>query len=194
MTQLCFATNNKHKIEEVAALLGGHFTLMSLADIGCTEELAEDFFTIAENSQQKAEYVFKKYNVACFADDSGLEVSALNGEPGVDSAHYAGPQRNHNDNMNFLLEKLKGVENRKAQFKTIITLIERTGSMQQFEGIVTGKIINEKRGTIGFGYDPIFIPDGFPKTLAEMTMEEKNKISHRARAMNKLVDYLRTKV
>jgi XTP/dITP diphosphohydrolase len=188
--KLCFATNNKHKIEEVAALLGGHFSLMSLADIGCKEELAEDFFTIAENSLQKAEYVFKKYKVPCFADDSGLEVDALHGKPGADSAHYAGPQRSHHDNMNLLLKNLKGVENRKAQFKTVITLFQSNGWMKQFEGIVTGNIINEKRGTMGFGYDPIFVPDGFSKTLAEMTMEEKNKISHRARAIKKLVGHL----
>lgn len=188
--KLCFATNNKHKIEEVAALLGGHFSLMSLADIGCTEELAEDFFTIAENSLQKAEYVFKKYKVPCFADDSGLEVDALHGKPGADSAHYAGPQRSHHDNMNLLLKNLKGVENRKAQFKTVITLFQSNGWMKQFEGIVTGNIINEKRGTMGFGYDPIFVPDGFSKTLAEMTMEEKNKISHRACAIKKLVGHL----
>lgn len=189
--KFCFATNNKHKIEEVAALLGGHFQLLSLRDIGCTEELAEDFFTLEENSRQKAEYVFKKFNVPCFADDSGLEVGAISGEPGAISAHYAGPQRNHDDNMNLLLNKLKGIEDRRAQFRTVITLFEDNGFMKQFEGIVTGKIIDGKRGTIGFGYDPIFVPDGFSKTLAEMTMEEKNQISHRAQAVHKLVEYLK---
>jgi XTP/dITP diphosphohydrolase len=193
MEKICFATNNKHKIEEVAALLGSHFHLLSLHGIGCNEELAEDFFTLEENSKQKAEYVFKNYKVPCFADDSGLEVEALNGEPGADSAHYAGPQRNHDDNMNLLLRKLTGVENRKAQFRTVITLFESNGSMNQFEGIVRGKIIDSKRGNMGFGYDPIFVPDGFSKTLAELTMEEKNKISHRAMAVQKLVDYLKSK-
>lgn len=191
MKQICFATNNIHKIEEVAALLGSHFHLLSLADIGCHEPLAEDFFTLEENSQQKAEYVFKNHHVACFADDSGLEIEALHGAPGVDSAHYAGPQRSHDDNMNMVLEKLQHAENRKAQFRTVITLFESDGSMKQFEGIVDGEIIREKRGTMGFGYDPIFVPDGFSKTLAEMTMEEKNKISHRAKAVSKLVDYLK---
>lgn len=193
MKRLCFATNNKHKIEEVAALLGGHFSLLSLNDIGCIEELAEDFFTLEENSRQKAEYVFKNYKVPCFADDSGLEVEALNGEPGVDSAHYAGPQRSHDDNMNLLLQKLEDIDNRKAKFRTVITLFENNGLMKQFEGAVKGKIIDDKRGTMGFGYDPIFVPEGFSKTLAEMTMEEKNKISHRARAVQKLVEYLKGK-
>ena len=191
---LCFATNNQYKIDEVAALLGGHFRLLSLRDIGCTEDLAEDFFTLEENSRQKAEYVFQKYQVVCFADDSGLEVEALHGEPGVNSAHYAGAQRSHNDNMNLLLQKLQGQENRKAQFRAVITLFESDGSSKQFEGIVTGKIIDTKRGTMGFGYDPIFVPDGFSKTLAEMMMAEKNKISHRAIAVQKLVEYLKEKL
>jgi XTP/dITP diphosphohydrolase len=193
MNQICFATNNKHKIEEVAALLGGHFHLLSLHEIGCDTELAEDFFTLEENSKQKAEYVFKNYNVPCFADDSGLEVEALHGEPGADSAHYAGQQRNHDDNMNLLLRKLTGIENRKAQFRTVITLFESNGAMKQFEGIVKGKIIDDKRGDMGFGYDPIFVPEGFSKTLAELMMEEKNAISHRAKAVEKLVDYLKSK-
>jgi XTP/dITP diphosphohydrolase len=194
MSPLCFATNNKHKIEEVATLLGGHFQLQSLTDIGCQEELAEDFFTLEGNSRQKAEFVFKNFNVSCFADDTGLEVEALNGEPGVFSARYAGVQRNSDDNMNLLLQKLTDHPNRNARFRTVITLFEKDGAVKQFEGIVTGKIVFQKRGAGGFGYDPIFQPDGFSKTLAEMTMEEKNKISHRARAMNKLVDYLRSKV
>jgi XTP/dITP diphosphohydrolase len=193
MTQLCFATNNQHKIEEVAALLGGHFQLLSLLNIGCQEELAEDFFTLEDNSHQKAEFVFKNFNVPCFADDTGLEVEALNGEPGVFSARYAGPQRNSNDNMNLLLQKLTGHPNRNARFRTVITLFESDGAVKQFEGIVAGKILTEKRGTEGFGYDPIFQPDGFSKTLAEMAMEEKNRISHRARAMTRLAEYLQAK-
>jgi XTP/dITP diphosphohydrolase len=193
MTELCFATNNQHKLDEVGRLLGGRFHLLNLHDIGCEVELAEDFYTLEENSKQKAEYVFKNYGVPCFADDSGLEVEALNGEPGVFSARYAGLQRNSNDNMNLLLQKLAGVQNRKAQFRAVITLFELNRSMNQFEGIVCGKIIDDKRGTMGFGYDPIFVPDGFSKTLAELTIEEKNKISHRAMAVQKLVDYLKAK-
>lgn len=191
MMDLCFATNNQHKIEEVAAMLGGHFHLLSLADIGCSEELPEDFFTLEENSRQKAEYVYTKFHVPCFADDSGLEVEALNGLPGADSAHFAGPQRNHDDNMNLLLEKLTSIANRKAQFRAVITLFESNGSMKQFEGIIPGKILDHKRGTMGFGYDPVFIPNGFSKTMAELTMTEKNRISHRAKATQKLVDYLK---
>lgn len=194
MTQkLCFATNNQHKIDEVAALLGGHFTLASLNDIGFDGELAEDFFTLEDNSRQKAEFVFQNFGVVCFADDTGLEVEALDGEPGVFSARYAGPQRNSDDNMNLLLQKLRDQPNRNARFRTVITLFESNASVKQFEGIVEGKIIKEQRGIGGFGYDPIFLPDGFTKTLAEMAMEEKNLISHRARAMNKLVEYLKTR-
>jgi XTP/dITP diphosphohydrolase len=193
MEKICFATNNQHKIDEMAALLGGHFHLLSLHEIGCEVELAEDFFTLEQNSKQKGEYIFKNYGVPCFADDSGLEVAALNGEPGVFSARYAGPQRNSDDNMNLLLQKLMGVQNREAQFRAVITLFELNGSMNQFEGVVRGKIIDDKRGNMGFGYDPIFVPDGFSKTLAEMAMEEKNKISHRALAVQRLVDYLKSK-
>ena len=194
MEEFCFATNNKHKIEEVAALLGGHFHLRSLVDVGCEEELAEDFFMLEENSKQKAEYIYKNYGVPCFADDSGLEVDALNGEPGVFSARYAGPHRNSDDNMNLLLQKLSGNQNRSAQFRAVITLIESNGSVKQFEGILRGKITDTQRGNMGFGYDPIFVPDGFNKTLAEMAMDEKNKISHRAMAIQKLVDYLNSGV
>jgi XTP/dITP diphosphohydrolase len=191
--KLCFATNNQHKINEVAALLGGHFSLLSLRDAGFDGELAEDFFTLEDNSHQKAEFVFKNFQVSCFADDTGLEVEALSGEPGVFSARYAGPQRNSEDNINLLLQNLTGHTNRNGRFRTVITLFESDGVIKQFEGIVAGKILLEKRGTEGFGYDPIFQPDGYSKTLAEMTMEEKNKISHRARAMTKLVEYLQSK-
>jgi len=187
--ELCFATNNQHKIEEVKHLLGSQHHLRSLKEIGCLEELAEDQATIEGNSFQKAEYVFRKYGVACFADDSGVEVETLNGNPGVHSAYYAGPQRSHSDNMDLLLTNLKGVENRIAQFKTVITLITPTIT-RQFEGILKGTIQHEKKGMGGFGYDPIFIPIGFAKTLAEMTMEEKNAISHRAIAINQLAEFL----
>jgi XTP/dITP diphosphohydrolase len=193
MQKLCFATNNQHKIDEVAALLGGHFALLSLRDIGFEGELAEDFFTLEDNSRQKAEFIFKNFQVPCFADDTGLEVEALNGEPGVFSARYAGSHRNSDDNMNLLLRKLTDQPNRQACFRTVITLFESETSIKQFEGLVAGSIITERRGSEGFGYDPIFLPDGFTKTLGEMAMEEKNAISHRARAITKLVEYLDTK-
>lgn len=188
---LCFATNNQHKITEVRAHLGSDFRLVGLSDIGCTEDLPEEQSTLEGNSFQKAEYVYKNFGVACFADDTGLEVEALQGAPGVYSARYAGDQRSADDNIKLLLKNLAGTQHRKAQFRTVITLM--TPSLtKQFEGIVTGQIINEYRGSGGFGYDPVFLPDGFNKTLAEMSMEEKNAISHRARAVNKLVDFLKT--
>jgi XTP/dITP diphosphohydrolase len=187
--ELCFATNNLHKIQEVRAILAGRHTILSLADIGCTEELAEEQDTIPGNSFQKADYVFRTYNVPCFADDSGLEVEALNGAPGVHSAYFAGPQRSHQDNMNLVLSKLSNTENRNAHFRTVITLVTPSIT-QQFEGILRGTILTEKRGAGGFGYDPIFLPDGYSKTLAEMSAEEKNQISHRAKAIDKLVELL----
>ena len=186
---LCFATNNLHKIEEVRAHLGPDFPLLSLAEIGCTEELLEEQSTLEGNSFQKAEYVYKNFGVSCFADDTGLEVEALLGAPGVYSARYAGGQRKAEDNMKLLLKNLEGSPNRKARFRTVITLMTPTFT-RQFEGIVNGQIIEEYRGTGGFGYDPIFLPDGQNKTLAEMSMEEKNSISHRASAVNKLTAFL----
>ena len=186
---LCFATNNHHKIEEVRAHLGPDFPLVGLAEIGCIEELQEDQFTLEGNSFQKAEYVFKNFGVSCFADDTGLEVESLKGAPGVFSARYAGVQRNAKDNMMLLLENLEGSKNRKARFRTVITLMTPTFS-RQFEGVIMGQILKEYRGSGGFGYDPVFMPDGYSKTLAEMSMEEKNKISHRAQAVNKLVEFL----
>jgi XTP/dITP diphosphohydrolase len=189
--QVTIATNNRHKLEEIQAILKGGIVLKTLKDIGCTEELGEDQNTIEGNSFQKADYVHKHYHVDCFADDTGLEVEALNGKPGVDSAHYAGPQRSHDDNINLLLRNLEGKSNRKARFRTIITLILHD-KVHTFEGIVNGSILDERRGTDGFGYDPVFLPDGFSKTLAEMSMEEKNQISHRAVAVGKLVNFLNT--
>jgi XTP/dITP diphosphohydrolase len=190
--ELCFATNNLHKIQEVQAILAGRHTILSLADIGCTEELLEEQDTIPGNSFQKADYVFRTYNVSCFADDSGLEVEALNGAPGVHSAYFAGPQRSHQDNMNLVLSKLNKTENRKAQFRTVITIVTAF-TTQQFEGTLNGTIISEKRGAGGFGYDPIFLPDGYSKTLAEISAEEKNQISHRARAIAQLIEFLKDK-
>jgi XTP/dITP diphosphohydrolase len=187
---LCFATNNRHKIEEVRAHLGPDFHLAGLEEIGCNEELAEDQSTLEGNSIQKAEYVYKNFGVSCFADDTGLEVEALNGAPGVISARYAGAQRSAEDNIQLLLKNLAPLQNRRARFRTVITLITPAFT-KQFEGIVTGQIIDEHRGSGGFGYDPVFLPDGFNKTMAEMSMEEKNSISHRARAVNNLVEFLK---
>lgn len=188
-TKLCFATNNAHKLEEIQAILGDRFDLLSLKDINCTEELPETGDTLEANSLQKAQYLYDHYQVNCFADDSGLEVYALGGEPGVDSAHYAGPQRSHTDNVNLLLKNLVDKTDRSAQFRTVITLIQN-GEVTQFEGSIKGQIISELRGTEGFGYDPIFVPEEYQTTFAEMSLAEKGKISHRARAFEKLVSYL----
>lgn len=188
--RLCFATNNKHKIKEIEALLGNAYQLLSLEDIGCTIELPEDQDTLEGNSLQKARYVYEHFMVDCFADDTGLEVAALNGAPGVYSARYAGPGKDTKDNMALLLNNLAGKPDRSAQFRTVITLILK-GKQVQFEGIVKGKIADHHHGNEGFGYDPIFIPEGNTKTFAEMTQDEKNKISHRGLAIQKLVKYLR---
>jgi XTP/dITP diphosphohydrolase len=187
--QICFATNNKHKLEEVKHLLGTKFQILSLQEIGCLDELAETQDTLEGNSLQKADFVFNKYQIPCFADDTGLEVDALQGAPGVYSARYAGEHKDSNDNINLLLKNLQGQTNRKAQFRTIITL---KGFKQDhfFEGIIKGNITAERKGAGGFGYDPIFIPVGFNVTFAEMSMTEKNKLSHRAIAVDKLVKFL----
>ncbi|RIJ36869.1 non-canonical purine NTP diphosphatase [Pontibacter oryzae] len=190
MKKLCFATNNKHKLAEVSQMLQGKYELLSLQDIGCTVELPEEQDTLEGNSHQKAAYVWQHFNVSCFADDTGLEVEALNGEPGVYSARYAGPQRSDSDNINKLLESLKGQPNRKARFRTSITLI-LDGQEHQFEGTVTGSITEGWHGDRGFGYDPVFMPDGYTQTFAQMSAEEKNKISHRGRAIEQLVSFLK---
>ena len=188
-TKLCFATNNAHKLEEIQAILGDSFELLSLKDINCTEELPETGNTLEANSLQKAQYLYDHYQVNCFADDSGLEVESLGGEPGVDSAHYAGEQRSHSDNINLLLKNLVNKTNRSAQFRTVITLIQN-GEISQFEGSIKGQIMTDLRGSEGFGYDPIFVPDGYTKTFAEMSLTEKGGISHRAKAFGKLVAFL----
>ncbi len=188
-TKLCFATNNAHKLEEIQAILGDSFELLSLKDINCTKELPETGNTLEANSLQKAQYLYDHYQVNCFADDSGLEVHALGGEPGVDSAHYAGPQRSHADNINLLLKNLTDETDRSAQFRTVITLIQN-GKVSQFEGSIKGQIISELRGNEGFGYDPVFVPEGYKTTFAEMPLTEKGKISHRAKAFGKLVAFL----
>lgn len=190
--KLCFATNNTNKLNEIQLLLGDEFELMSLKDIGCNTDIPEPHPTIAKNSYEKAQYVWDNYRVNCFADDTGLEVYALKNEPGVLSARYAGIQKDANDNMNLLLKKLASHENKSARFKTIITLVI-DGQFQQFEGIVEGQIIQTKKGTQGFGYDPIFIPENQDRTFAEMDMNQKNQFSHRARAFSKLLAHLKHK-
>jgi XTP/dITP diphosphohydrolase len=187
--KLVFATHNKNKLLEVRKLLADEIELLGLNDIECTEDIPETSDTIEGNAAQKALYVSKKYNINCFADDTGLEVEVLNGEPGVFSARYADDQKNTEDNMKKLLENLKGKTNRKARFKTVIALCLK-GKTTFFEGIVNGVITHEKRGNQGFGYDPIFIPDGFKQTFAELSLSDKNKISHRGKAMNLLIEYL----
>lgn len=188
--KLCFATNNKHKLEEISNLLTNSFEILSLKDIGCNESLPEDQETLYGNSLQKAEYVWKNYKVNCFSDDTGLEVDALNGEPGVYSARYAGEQCDFNDNINLLLKNLKGIKNRKARFISVITLI-LDGKSVQFEGIINGEILTEKSGQKGFGYDPVFKPESYDRSFAEMDINEKNKISHRSMAIKKLTEFLR---
>ncbi|SFD15422.1 RdgB/HAM1 family non-canonical purine NTP pyrophosphatase [Spirosoma endophyticum] len=190
--ELCFATNNQHKLDEVSTGLGNAFILKTLSDIGCTDELPETSGTIAGNSRQKADYVWTHFGVSCFADDSGLEVNALNGEPGVDSAFYSG-SRDAGKNIQKLLRKLEGNSNRKARFITVFTLVLH-GVEHQFEGIIEGHILADPRGTGGFGYDPIFQPDGYDHTFAEMSLEEKNAMSHRSRALAKMLTYLKKQI
>ena len=188
--KIVFATNNKHKLEEIKDILGKDFEIVSLAEIGCHEDIPETGVTLQENARQKSTYVVEHYNQNCFADDTGLEVEALGGEPGVHSARYAeGTDHDSEANMRKLLIKLDGQTNRKACFRTVISLII-DGVEHQFEGKVDGTIAKEKHGTEGFGYDPIFIPEGYDKSFAELGEEIKNQISHRARAVKKLAEYL----
>jgi XTP/dITP diphosphohydrolase len=187
--KLCFATQNKNKLKEIEAILGSRFELVCLADLGHTAELAEDGNTFEANSAQKARFIWQTYQINCFADDSGLEVQALNGEPGVNSAFYAGEDKNYAANNELLLKNMADLSNRNAQFRTCITLIIN-GKEQQFNGIVAGTILYEKRGAYGFGYDPLFVPNGHSQTFAEMEATEKNSISHRALAVQQLVDFL----
>ena len=187
--KLVFASNNKNKIAEIQALVPNTIQIISLEDIGCTEEIPETSNTIEGNAILKANYVTEKYGFNCFADDTGLEVDALNGAPGVYSARYAGEQKDANDNMDKLLLELKDTTNRKANFKTVIAL-NLNGEQNLFTGIINGTIIEEKIGTNGFGYDPIFVADGYTKTFAELTMEEKSTISHRGIAVKELILFL----
>jgi XTP/dITP diphosphohydrolase len=190
--QIVAATNNLHKLSEIRPLIEPDFRILSLEDIGCHEELPETMETLEGNSLQKASYVYDRYHLPCFADDTGLEVEALDGAPGVYSARYAGEQKNSNDNIDLLLSNLAAKGNRHAQFRTIITLLGIDGR-HVFEGILSGTILSGRRGSAGFGYDPVFQPDGFTRTLAELTMDEKNSISHRGRAISKLVAFLKHK-
>ena len=188
--KLVVATNNAHKLEEIAAILGDEMELFSLKDINCHAEIPETADTLEGNARQKAMYIYENYGMDCFADDTGLEVDALNGAPGVFSARYAGDGHDSEANMQKLLKELEGKENRKAQFRTAICLIME-GKEYLFEGIVKGAIIEEKRGGAGFGYDPIFVPEGYDQTFAELGNDIKNTISHRARAVEKLCKFLK---
>ena len=189
--RLVFATNNAHKLEEIRAILGNSIEILSLADIHCHADIPETADTLEGNARQKSRYVYEHYGLDCFADDTGLEVESLGGAPGAYSARYADGQGHDSQaNMNKLLKEMEEKNDRKAQFRTIISLIEK-GEERQFEGIVKGQITREKRGESGFGYDPIFQPDGYETTFAELGSDIKNRISHRARAVAALCDYLR---
>lgn len=187
--KLVFATNNAHKLEEMTAILGDRVELLSLRDIHCEADIPETANTLEGNARMKAEYIRNHFGLDCFADDTGLEVEALGGEPGVYSARYAGEGHDSEANMRKLLDKLQSVDNRRARFRTAICLLI-DGEEHLFEGIVEGEIIRERRGGEGFGYDPIFIPEGYSETFAEMGNEVKNTISHRARAAEKLCQWL----
>ena len=202
--KIVFATNNQHKLQEIRDILGSEFEIVSLKDIGCDVDIPETGNTLEENAMQKAQYVYDHYNLSCFADDTGLEVEALNGEPGVYSARYAeGTDHDSEANMAKLLSNLEGKDNRKARFRTVIALIQKQDvcpcgctsikKVNRFEGIVDGSIATEKHGTAGFGYDPIFVPEGYDKSFAELGESIKNGISHRARAVAKLAEYLKQK-
>jgi XTP/dITP diphosphohydrolase len=209
--KIVFATNNQHKLDEIRSILGDSIEVLSLKDIGCDVDIPETGTTLEENALQKAQYVYDHYHIDCFADDTGLEVDALNGAPGVYSARYAsmvtapggapaGISHDSEANMSRLLQELGNNNNRKARFRTVIALIQKKNvcpcgctsikEIHKFEGIVEGQIIRERRGCEGFGYDPIFLPDGYSQTFAELGMNIKNQISHRARATKKLCEFL----
>ena len=190
MIKLCFASNNAHKLEEIRLLVGDLFEIVSPKDLGCIEEIPEDYATLEENSLQKANYINQNYHIDCFADDSGLEVEALNGAPGAFSAMYAGTHGNHNANNALLLKNLQDKTNRNARFRTCITLI-KNGQTHQFQGVIEGEILTEKRGEEGFGYNPVFVPKGHQKTFAQMNITERNMLSHRAKALFELLEFLK---
>ncbi|MDX9746985.1 MAG: non-canonical purine NTP diphosphatase [Paludibacter sp.] len=192
MRKLVFATNNRHKLEEVSEVLKGHLEILSLKEIDCFDDIPETADTLEGNALLKAEHISDHYGYDCFADDTGLEVEALDGRPGVFSARYAGEDQNSERNIAKLLEELKDKENKKARFRTVVALIEE-GKISYFEGKIEGRIIETPRGTSGFGYDPVFVPDGYSQTFAELGGEVKNKISHRALAIHALIKYLQQK-
>ncbi|MGQ8337397.1 non-canonical purine NTP diphosphatase [Sunxiuqinia sp. A32] len=187
--ELVFATNNQHKLRELQQILGDSICLLSLKDIGCEEEIPENQETLEGNASEKSFFIYNKYGYNCFADDTGLEIEALNGEPGVYSARYAGEEKSADANMQKVLRKLSEIKNRNARFRTVISLVI-DGEETQFEGIVDGAILEVRKGMEGFGYDPIFQPNGFKESFAEMDAEQKNEISHRGRAVQKLVQFL----
>lgn len=193
MNKLVFATNNAHKLEEVKAILEPDFQVISLKELGCFDDIAETENTLEGNALLKAKYIYEKFGENCFADDTGLEVDALNGEPGVYSARYAGNAHDAQENMKKLLLNMEGIENRTARFRTVIALIE-DGKTTLFEGKINGQIAKHPKGNEGFGYDPVFIPDGYSKSFAELGLDEKNKISHRALAVEELTKYLKEKI
>ncbi len=189
--ELVFATNNKHKLEEIRALLEPRFQIRSLADLNFHEDIAETGTSLKENADIKSKTIWQKFRLSCFSDDTGLEIDALQGRPGVYSARYAGEHCSFEDNVNKVLNELHKVQDRKARFRTVISLV-LDGEVHHFEGIVEGSISSNEQGTEGFGYDPIFLPDGYDQSFAEMPADEKNRISHRGRAVQKLVDFLRS--
>ena len=193
MRNLVFATGNSHKLQEVQGLFKEGFALSCLKDVNITEEIPETADNLVDNALQKAWYVYNKCGIPCFADDTGLEVEALNGAPGVYSARYAGEQKDSKLNMLLLLKNMTGKENRNARFRTIIAYIDENAQEHIFEGEIRGKIIENMAGENGFGYDPIFVPEGYDKTFAQLSSETKNKISHRARAMEKFLTYINSK-
>ncbi len=193
MRKLVFATNNAHKLEEVRAVLDNKIEIISLNELGCYDDIPETADTLEGNALIKAEYVFNKFEMACIADDTGLEVEALNGEPGVYSARYGGEPHNAQKNMQKLLTNLKGIENRKARFRTVIVLKDAERELY-FEGTIHGHISETPSGAAGFGYDPVFVPDGYNKSFAELGPELKNKISHRALAVEELIRFLKNDI
>ena len=190
--ELIFASNNQHKLQEISAMLGNEFKLFSLNDIGCTEDIPEPWPSMEENALAKARYVYENFRKDCFADDSGLEVMALDGKPGVFSARYAGPAKNSLDNMNKLLAQMVGITQREARFRAVMALII-DGKEFLFEGTVNGKIAPQPKGDGGFGYDPVFIPDGYDQTFGELPPEIKNTMSHRFRALEKVLEFLKNR-
>jgi len=192
--RLLFASQNRHKIEEIKPLLPSSIELQSLTEVNYFDEIPETSPTLAGNALQKAQFIFNKFQMPCFADDTGLEIDALDGRPGVYSARYAGENKSADDNIQKILGELQGIENRSAAFKTVIALVGLTDKPLLFEGIVKGSITNDKQGANGFGYDPVFMPEGYSITFAQMSLDEKNKLSHRSRAVKKFAEWLGNRV